>query len=451
MRSRHCVAACLAASFDLTSAQRARIPDITPSERLTRICEEALCIGCGLCQAVAGKDLVEIVTTPEGSLRPLASPQLDEATISQIYATCPGTHLEALPEEERSKQGEVDPIWGSLGRVVVAHAGDPEVRFRAATGGVLTALAMHLLESGQVDFVIHAGASEEQPSFGVRRISRTPAEVLEGAGSRYGPTATLIDIDRWLAQERPFAFVGTPCDVTALRNLARFDPRVDRHCKMMFAPVCGGFMETPALARKVGEFGLDFERLVSLRYRGHGCPGPTRMEQDDGQVVEKSYLDFWGKDDSAWSLPWRCKICADGIGEAADIAASDNWPGGAPSEAQAENHALDPGSNGVLVRSTRGMALLESALAAGDLILEAEAGPRDLDRWQPHQVRKKQMLWARYQGMKAAGRLVPETKDLRLEALHAANPPGVNEAETRGTEERVRAGKASEPRPRPAL
>jgi coenzyme F420 hydrogenase subunit beta len=82
-----------------------------------------------------------------------------------------------------------------------------------------------------VDFILHATESETDPSFGARHVSRTRDDLLRGAGSRYGPTATLIDIDHWLARaeeaDERFAFVGTPCDVSALRNLATRDPRVD--------------------------------------------------------------------------------------------------------------------------------------------------------------------------------------------------------------------------------
>lgn len=418
----------------------------SPADRLYRICEEGLCIGCGLCESVAGSDKIEIVRTPEGALRPVATDALEHAAVDQIYATCPGTRVEGLPDDQVGDARE-DLVWGKYHDVVKAHAGDPRVRFEAAAGGVLTALAVYLLESGTAEFVVHARMPSDAPSFGVRHVSRTRDDVLRGAGSRYGPTATLIDIRTHLAEERPFGFIGTPCDISALRNLARTDERVDRYCVAMLTPVCGGFMETPALAKAVAGFGMDFERLTAVRYRDHGCPGPTRLEQDDGTVREKTYLDFWGEDDSAWSLPWRCKICPDGIGEAADIAAADCWPGGAPTREQAEDHRADPGSNGVLIRSARGAALWRAAAAAGAIVEESRHAPRDMDDWQPHQVTKKKSVRARFDGMAAAGRLVPQTARLRLDALYDTRDPDEAMAETEGTERRIRAGKATEPRP----
>ena len=420
---------------------------MTPIERLDRISEEALCIGCGICEGIAPDGPIRVVRTPDGALRPVADTSLTEATVDQVYRLCPGLHLEGLPEDLAGDEAHNDLDWGVYQQMVKGHAGDAEIRFKSAAGGALTALALHMLETGEVSLVLHAIASKENPSFGERHISRTRVEIIAGSGSRYGPTATLIDIDAVLGLGEPFAFVGTPCDVTALRNLAKEDPRVDQLCKMMMAPVCGGFMQTPALAKAVNGFGIDFDDLIDMRYRGNGCPGPTRMEDSAGTVVEKSYHDFWGEDDSAWSLPWRCKICADGIGDAADIAASDCWPGGAPTKEQAEQHHLDPGSNGVIVRSARAKALMESAEAAGAFVTEEIVGPAEMSLWQPHQVRKKQVVAARYEALEQADRLVPETARLRIHEQAAAQPADILARETAGTVTRLQAGKASEPKP----
>ena len=85
--------------------------------------------------------------------------------------------------------------------------------------------------------------------------------------------------------------------------------------------------------------GLDPDRLTAFRYRGHGCPGRMRYELDDGTCKEFRYTDFWGTDESQWVPPFRCKVCPDGIGEAADIAAADTWPGGSPDPA---TEAVEP-------------------------------------------------------------------------------------------------------------
>ena len=268
---------------------------------------------------------------------------------------------------------------------------------------------------------------------------------MKAAGSRYGPAAPLIDIGDVLDRGRPFAFIGKPCDIAALRNLARHDARVGDLCKYMLTPVCGGYMEANAMRRFLDGQGIEEQDVTSFRYRGYGCPGLTRIETKDGRVIEKNYLDMWGEDDTAWGLPFRCKVCPDGIGEAADIAASDTWPGGAPSW---EGQEDDKGTNAVLARSAAGVELLEAAVRDGALVDAGDIGPRVMDDYQPHQVKKKLSVWSRYAGLKAAGRLVPEVKRLRIADLARQRSFADNLAQARGTRQRVHEGRTSEPTPR---
>ncbi|MCP4328905.1 MAG: coenzyme F420 hydrogenase [Alphaproteobacteria bacterium] len=388
-----------------------------------------------------------MVLTPEGTERPVVEAPLDTATVDRIYETCPGTRVEGLPQALLDPAAEIDPVWGPHLRIVRAFAADPEIRFRASTGGVLTALAIYLLDSGRAEFIVHAKASTTHPTWGERHLSFDRAEIVAGAGSRYGPTAPLKDFREILDRGRPFAFIGKPCDVAAVRNLARYDDRVDALCRYQMVPVCGGFMEPVGMRAFLRSLNIAERQLAKFDYRGNGCPGPTRIETTDGRVIEKNYLDMWGEDEAAWRLPFRCKICPDGIGEAADIAASDTWPGGSPTW---DGQAGDKGTNGVVARTRAGAELLAAAAAAGAISIECEITARDMDDYQPHQVRKKHAAWARYVGLKAAGQLAPDARRLRLVELARDNGIAANLAQAKGTRRRAREGRAREPRPRAA-
>jgi coenzyme F420 hydrogenase subunit beta len=420
-------------------------PPVTPQQRLYRIVEDGMCIGCGLCQSVAGPHRVRVVKVKSGYERPVVVGTLDHETVDRIYDVCPGTHLEGLPEELVDDESLIDLVWGPYRRIVRAHATDPKVRFQGSTGGVLTALGQYLVTSGEVDFILHAKASRKHPTFGERHISFDPADVLAGAGSRYGPTAPLIDVRKVLDRNRPFAFIGKPCDVAALRNYAHHDARVDVLVKHWLTPVCGGFMPPDEMDRFLREReGVDPAEVTEFRYRGHGCPGKTRFVLADGTATELRYTQLWGTDASQWTLPFRCKVCPDGIGEAADIAAADTWPGGSPDP---ETEDQDPGTNAVLVRNAAGAALMAAAEAAGFVTIEEELDPRYMDSAQPHQMRKKFVVRARLDGLAAEGRTVPRCARLRLYALSAEMGATVYRTQLEGTRHRVRTGKADETTP----
>ncbi len=418
---------------------RGLLRNLPPRKQLERIVDEGMCIGCGICESVAGTDKLEMRTDQSGALVPQVKTDIDSELIDQILSLCPGTKVEGLPERLVEPDSEYDEVWGIWRQMWMAHAVDDQTRFQASTGGLLTALAQFLIDRNQVNFILHARADDTIPAFGQSSVSRTTEEVLAAAGSRYGPTPTLDNIVQILNQceksGETFAFIGTPCDVTALRNLAQQDTRVDRYCRYQLAMVCGGFMKPAGLNRVLGEYGVNVDAITNLRYRGYGCPGPTRIESGNAEVTELDYLDFWGEDDSGWDLPHRCKICPDGIGDATDIAAADAWEGGAP-DRQAQHS--DPGSNSVIVRTLAGEKLLAAAVDAGFVNIERQITPRDMDRFQPHQVKKKRAVWSRFVGMRAANSVVPDVRGLRLKPLARKNSVAENLAQARGAKLRVK-------------
>ncbi len=415
----------------------------TPTERLYAIVEQGLCIGCGLCESVAPAGVISVRKTSSGFEAPVVTGDLSHKIVDRIYDICPGTRVEGLPERLRGLGAHVDNVWGPWRRIVRAWATDPAVRHQGSTGGVLTALGQFLVDSGRVAFVLHARASVSEPTFGAPTLSFSAAEVLEASGSRYGPTAVLRKVSDVLDRGEPFAFVAKPCDVAALRNWARHDSRVDELVKYWLVMVCGGFGPPEFTNSFLARIGVDPSELTAFRYRGFGCPGLTRAETSE-RVVERHYLDYWGDDETQWSLHWRCKICPDGIGEAADLAASDTWPGGSPTR---EESANDPGTNAVIARTTAGLELLEAAAAAGVVTIESDITPDEMSIYQPHQMRKKYAVGSRHAALAEAGRIKPSTARLRLDELTNEVPAPVRAAQQQGTLKRIAIGKATLPTP----
>jgi coenzyme F420 hydrogenase subunit beta len=402
-----------------------------------QIVEGGLCIGCGLCQAVAGPDRIRVVMTPEGRERPIVVLPLDERTLATINAICPGVSVEGADPAARSDKAAADVVWGHAELLALGHASDPDVRHRASSGGVLTALGQYLLASGRVNFVVHVSAARSAPMRSERRLSFDAAAVMEGAGSRYGPAAALSDFTSLLDRGEPFALIAKPCDLSAVRNLAKLDPRVDRLMRYALAFVCGGASELTKSEEVLEEFGVSEKELTLFRYRGHGHPGPTRLETRDGRAFELTYQKMW-EVESTWRIQARCKICPDAIGEGADVVAFDAWTGGGP---QGEADGL----NGIMVRTRRGLELYEAALVAGAVTQSpGEVTFRDLDDYQPHQVRKKRAVWARLTGMASTGQPVLTARDLRVDECARLNTLSENLAEARGARARAADGRLGE-------
>ena len=408
-----------------------RLPSATlhgPSP-LESIVEQGLCMGCGLCQSLAGADRVRLEMRGEGGERPVVLAPLDDATLAAINVACPGIHCEGVDTGSLAPEVEVDPLWGPTVWMATGHATDEEVRFHASSGGALSAMGRFLLGSGEVAFILHVAASRAAPLRSAATLSFTTTEVMEACGSRYGPAAPLIDFKAVLDRGEPFAFIGKPCDISALRNYATLDPRVDELLRYTLNFFCGGVSEFGKTLDYVRKAGLSEPEVAHLRYRGDGCPGPMAH---DGREFKFDYNEMW-EDENRWQLQFRCKICPDSIGECSDVTVADVWPGGKP-----DTEGL--GFNGFIARTPRGARLLEAAVRARAITLIEDLDFDGLELAQGSHSRRKRGLKSRLRALRDAGMIAPAFEHLRVDEADALLDESQRQKEYAGMRERLARG-----------
>ncbi|WP_150290562.1 Coenzyme F420 hydrogenase/dehydrogenase, beta subunit C-terminal domain [Sphingobium estronivorans] len=357
---------------------------IASSPTLRRVERGALCAGCGLCAGIAD-GAVTMETVAPGYSRPRQVAPIAASVEARIAGSCPGSQVAPWQDAPHRHHS-----WGPWHRTMTGHAGDEGVRHAGSSGGALTALLTVALETGLVDRVLHVDADPDQPTRNRIRWSDSADEIIAGSGSRYAASSPLAAIDRALQDGARFAFVGKPCDVSALRQYARFDPRVAAQVPVMLSFFCGGLPSHDGADRIIRAMGLEPDEIVQFRYRGHGWPGLTRAVTADGRSGEMRYADSWGRHLSS-QVQFRCKICPDAVGGVADIACADAWYGGESGYPTFEEQA---GRSLIMTRSLVGEALLDMAMARGAIVAE----PLDIaevDLMQPAQARRKRMVRAR--------------------------------------------------------
>jgi len=357
---------------------------LSPSPTLAKVAKGDLCTGCGLCAGVS-QGAIRMETVAPGYTRPHQLAPISPAVEKVIKTACPGAIVgpwTAAPHRH--------PYWGPYYQSLTGYATDPKVRYAGSSGGGITSLALFALETGLVDRVLHVLPDPEHPTRNVMAWSDRPEDVLIGAGSRYAPSSPLGQIDEALADGRRFVFIGKPCDVAALRQLATVDSRVAEKVPLMLSFYCAGIPSHNAADKVIRAMGLEPAEVDSFRYRGNGWPGLTIARTPDGKQGEMRYAESWGKHLSG-QVQYRCKICPDGVGGAADIACADAWfgdDGGYPKFEEQDGRSL------IMSRTATGDALLRRAVEAGRLAVDPLA-VEDIDHMQPGQTRRKRVLSAR--------------------------------------------------------
>lgn len=310
-----------------------------------------LCMGCGLCASVLVKEKCKMQLNGEGFYEPIVGQALSSSESKLLKKPCPGIHVEA-----KAHKG----VWGSMISVCEGWAADADIRHKAASGGMVTSLAICALEQGLVDAVLQVGVRDDSYLYNELMISHTREEVLRNAQSRYAPALVLHRIKEILdSSAEHFAFIGKPCDIAAMKNFICQFPQYAKRVKYFISIFCAGMPSYNATI-KTWKLSRHVDEPLSIKYRGDGWPGNFVANFEDGSNFQLSYNESWGKI-LGRHVGFRCKICPDGIGMLADIAVGDSWniKDGYPDFTESDGRCF------CMVRTSVGDSLMKVALVNG--------------------------------------------------------------------------------------
>lgn len=365
---------------------------------------QGLCVGCGLCASEVGEGKVVMRLAANGFLRPQVLGELSSEAEQRFLQVCPGRSLQLKP----APGVQVDSAWGPVVTPRTGWSTDPEVRYKGSSGGGISAMLIHLLEQGRIDFAAHIAADPSNPLGNRLQLSRSKAEVLQAAGSRYAPAAPLEGVERLFQGGKRFAFVGKPCDVAAMRAYVHANPQHAPQLVMLISFMCAGVPSIKGTHEVLGALGTSAEQVVRFQYRGEGWPGYATAMTADGSKLQMDYNTSWGQI-LGKHLQLRCKLCPDGTGEFADVVCADAWYGkdGYPDFAERDGRSM------VLTRTPAGEALVKEAVAAGALQVQP-LDLQDLPAIQPYQLTRKQVVLGRLLGFAVMRGVWPRFRNLRL-------------------------------------
>lgn len=359
-------------------------------DRVDKISAWRLCLGCGVCRWACSRGAISLVDVVDDGIRPV----VDDAKCAHCgacAAVCPGIELDHEPIT-RDAIAQLACSWGRIWEIWEGYASDPEIRFKASSGGIATALAKFLLEKNPCRGVLHVGPDQDFPWKNAVTFSRDSSDLFSCLGSRYAPAAPCSRLD-WIKNAgAPCVFVGKPCDVAALTKARKADPLLDRNIDLTISIFCAGTPSTAGTLAILQAMGITSEQVESFRYRGWGWPGRARasLKAPGGAAREMPYHQFW---DNILTkhVPLRCRLCPDTTGQFADIACGDPWY--RPVEPD------EPGRSLVLARTQRGRRLLHEAMDGGYVTLQP-VEPDILPRSQKALLQRRRHLWGRLAAMR---------------------------------------------------
>lgn len=351
---------------------------------LQDVVDWGLCTGCGACYSACSEGGVSLVNIESVGIRPKFDAACESCT--KCLPICPGYVVDAeLAAQDLPTEAELHEEFGPALEIWEGYASDPEIRHRASSGGVLSALSVYCLEHEGMAFVVHSAMNPSEPFLNQTVQSRTRAEILARAGSRYAPASPCDGLAEIEKSDRPCVFIGKPCDAAAVAMMRSARPKLDRNLGLVLTFFCAGTPSTTGTLDLLKGMGISEDSVDTVRYRGEGWPGTFKIVQKGTiQQSSLSYEESWGK--LSHYRPLRCHLCPDGLGRIADVSCGDAW------ERFGENE--NPGRSIVIVRTPRGREIVRRAMAANYVQL-TPASRENVLAAQPNLLQKRKELFGR--------------------------------------------------------
>lgn len=363
-------------------------------------CYIELCTGCGLCHDQMN---VDFTMNNQGYELPSALTVEQNKFCDQI---CP------MGRNGINHDRCVKSLWGNYLSIHSGYSTNDIIRYRASSGGMITGLAVYLLEKNLVDGIIQIRADPSVPYHTEVVCNYKPEDVIRCCGSRYSQSSLLGDISKLIKPNEKYAFIGKPCDVRALRNLMNIKGIFSDNILYLLSFFCAGTPTDRANIKLLNALGCTKDHCVELCYRGNGWPGRTFAIDSTGKKCsmeyEVSWMNILGRD-----IRKSCRFCFDGIGEAADVSAGDFWN---LDKNNKPDFCEDDGQNVVFSWTETGSDLLRNAQKDNSIILFSDNDiETKLNYCQPNHKMKRSTTYAKVLALKIFGKSYPyfDTATLR--------------------------------------
>lgn len=278
-----------------------------------------LCTSCGACGFLAqGK--IQYQKTQRTYLPNIITPlsSEEEELIEQV---CPAKGYDIIRLADVFKVENYDYRIGYYEKFCALKSTEEKIQAQASSGGVMTALPMYLLKKKIIDGVVattyqYNGKEVLPQTF----IVTKPEDLYKCQGSKYMPIPTLQVLKEVKAFQGKVAYIGTPCQIAAIRNIQQIDAVLKEKIVFCIGNFCGGFRDLREQKALINLSGI--KDLTHFQYRGNGQPGYMRIV-GDGKEWKYPYPNY-GKL-TGYLKKYRCRVCVDATAELADIACGDAW------------------------------------------------------------------------------------------------------------------------------
>ena len=284
-----------------------------------------LCTGCGICEDVCPKHCISIKSC-KGELKP----RIDKSyclgeKCGRCLKVCPGVGLDLNQIAQNRFKDDTIKEDKYIGRYVALHTGyslDDDVRYRSASGGIVSQFLIFLLEKKIIDGAVVTGFSDDHIT-PTSYIARTKDEIIKARSSKYCPVALNKVGNEIVKSEGKYVIVGLPCHIQGFRKRIAIDKKLSDKVIGLFSIYCSSNRNFFARDYLLSFYKVNQKDITYFAFRDKGCLGHLTIEEKGDKELLIPYTQYYGPILRSFFKPHRCLMCIDHYGELADVCFGD--------------------------------------------------------------------------------------------------------------------------------
>jgi len=202
--------------------------------------------------------------------------------------------------------------FGACRRLAIAQATDGSIMDICQDGGVVTALLLYALETKLIDGAVVSGIKESKPCFPNPLLATTAREIMKCSGTRYFYSPNILALNEAVRQKKTsLAFVGTPCQIQAVRKAQKAGYKLVSPVKYLIGLMCSECFTYEGLMEKHlhRALGLNLSSIRKMNIKGK-----MLVTTDSGvHTIPLADIKQYARE--------SCRRCSDFSSELADVSA----------------------------------------------------------------------------------------------------------------------------------
>ncbi len=244
----------------------------------------------------------------------------------------------------------------------MGYAADEKIRANAASGGMVTALLCHLLDTKQIDGAWVTRSEIKDGKLGYKTfIATTREQLMECSSSVYMSMPLMKHIGMLEKFSGRLAVVLVPCQMRAFTALLEKKPELKEKIVLKLGLYCSGSHNENATLVPLKKKKISLEGAKRLYYRRGHWRGLSTVQYEDGSEKTLSYPKTICAYKNAYFFSQQsCMLCQDHYCNTADISFGDIWL------KEMKKNPIKHTS--CVIRTERALALFNSAVKSGAII-----------------------------------------------------------------------------------